>query len=90
VLLGSLQSARELAHALGMPERQIEDHLAHVARSLKRDPGRTFRHEPASCRACGFQFRDRTRLTRPSRCPRCRSESIIPPLFGIEVRASEP
>lgn len=89
ILSGSLRTVRELAHDLGLPERQIEDHLAHVVRSLKRDPSRRFMMEPATCPACRFVFRDRTKLSRPSRCPKCRSESIIPSRYGIETVASE-
>jgi predicted Zn-ribbon and HTH transcriptional regulator len=88
MLTASLYSARQLANFLGLPERQIEDHLVHIVRSLKRDQTRRFCLEPAACRDCDFVFRDRARLTRPSRCPRCRSESIAPPRYGIQVRPS--
>jgi len=84
-LTGSLRSARDLAQELGLPEREIEDHLVHVARSIKHDSTRRFQHDPAYCRECGFIFRGRSRLTRPSRCPRCRQESIVPPRFGIQL-----
>lgn len=81
-------SARELAARLGVPERQIEEHLAHVVRSIAKDRHRRFLLEPSRCHDCGFVFRDRTRLTTPSRCPACRSEAIAPPRFEIEVRKS--
>jgi predicted Zn-ribbon and HTH transcriptional regulator len=86
LLAGTRRSARELAELIGAPERQIEEHLAHVVRSLARDSARRFRLEPSRCHDCGFVFRQRTRLTTPSRCPHCRSEAIAPPRFGIEVR----
>ena len=89
-LAGSMRSARELARELGMPERQVEDHLVHVVRSLKHDPSRRFLLSPASCQGCGFTFRERTKLTCPSRCPRCHSESIIPPRYGIEQKSVSP
>jgi hypothetical protein len=41
--------------------------------------------EPSECQDCGFVFRDRRRLTQPSRCPRCRSEATTPPRYGIEM-----
>jgi predicted Zn-ribbon and HTH transcriptional regulator len=88
LLAGTRRSARELAEEIGAPERQIEEHLAHVVRSLARDPSRRFRLEPSRCHDCGYIFRERTRLTIPSRCPRCRSEAIAPPRFGIEARAA--
>lgn len=84
LLMDTRLTARQLAERLGMPERQIEDHLQHVVRSLLRDRTRRFLLEPSSCQECGFVFRGRKKLTCPSRCPRCRSESIAVPRYGIE------
>ena len=78
-------TAYELANALDIPEREVEAHLPHVVRSLDRTPRVTFLIEPSVCEHCGFQFRTRTRFTRPGRCPTCRSESITPPRFEITV-----
>ena len=85
LITGTLRSSRELAALLAIPERQVEEHLRHVARSVSRDPGRRFILAPSACEGCGFRFRERTRLTRPSRCPRCRSEDITAPRYGIET-----
>jgi transcriptional regulator len=85
-ITGTLYSSRRLAELVGVPERQVEDHLIHVAKSVARDRTRRFVLEPSRCRNCGFVFRERTRLTCPSRCPRCRSEGISPPRYGIELR----
>ncbi|MGH7229868.1 MAG: transcriptional regulator, partial [Nitrospiraceae bacterium] len=82
---GTLRSSRELAELFAIPERQVEDHLRHVVRSVSRDPTRRFILAPSACDRCGFLFRERTRLTRPSRCPRCRSEDISAPRYGIEA-----
>ncbi|MFO0766390.1 MAG: hypothetical protein U0231_06265 [Nitrospiraceae bacterium] len=76
-------TSHQLAQLLGMPERQVEEHLLHVVKTVARDPTRTFMLEPSECQTCGFAFRDRTRLKRPSRCPRCRSESVTSPRYGI-------
>ncbi len=89
VLTCARHSSRDLAALIGAPERQIEEHLAHVVRSLARDKTRRFLLDPSHCHDCGFVFRDRTRLTTPGRCPACRSEAIAPPRFGIEVRGSQ-
>jgi predicted Zn-ribbon and HTH transcriptional regulator len=64
---------------LGMPERQVEEHLTHVVKTILRDKTRQFILDPARCQDCDFVFRDRSRLTSPSRCPHCRSEAIAPP-----------
>jgi transcriptional regulator len=88
LLTGVRRSSQELAALLGLPERQVEDHLLHIVRSLAHDPTRRFMLEPSLCHGCHYVFRRRTRLTRPSRCPQCRSESISDPRFTIEFRRS--
>ncbi len=89
LLTGTQHSSQDLAALIGAPERQIEEHLAHVVRSLAKDKTRRFLLEPSRCHDCGFVFRDRTRLTTPGRCPACHSEAIAPPRFGIELRVSK-
>lgn len=77
-------TAKDLSAEVGVRERDVPDHLAHLARSLAGSGGteRLVVH-PASCVACGFVFRDRGRLTRPGACPACRSTRIDPPAFEI-------
>jgi predicted Zn-ribbon and HTH transcriptional regulator len=84
LLLDTRRSSHQLAQLLGIPERQVEDHLTHVVKSLAHDRTRRFILEPSTCPDCGFVFRDRRKLTRPSRCPSCRSEGITAPRYGIE------
>lgn len=85
LITGTLLSSHQLAQMLGIPERQVEDHLSHVVKSIARDRSRRFVLDPSTCQDCGFVFKDRSRLTRPSRCPRCRSEAITAPRYGIDV-----
>ena len=85
LLTGARFSSYQLAQMLGMPERMVEEHLEHVVRTLARDRSRRFVLEPAACPDCGFVFRNRTKLTRPSRCPACRAEGVTPPRYGIEA-----
>jgi predicted Zn-ribbon and HTH transcriptional regulator len=85
LLTGSKLTSYQLAQLLGIPERQVEDHLGHVVKTIAGDHHRRFVLEPSCCHDCGFVFRDRRKLTRPSRCPRCRSESISAPRYGIEA-----
>jgi transcriptional regulator len=77
-------TARELSERVGVREKDVADHLAHLARSAVRR-GERLVVEPAACVACGFVFRDRTRLARPGSCPSCRSTRIDPPAFRIEL-----
>ncbi len=83
---GQWCSARDLARLLRMPERRVEEHLAHIVRSLSRDRTRQVVMQPAACDQCGFEFRTRERLTKPSRCPRCQSEHLAAPRFEIRPR----
>jgi hypothetical protein len=76
-------TARELSSAAGIREKDVAEHLGHLARSLPHD-GERLAVVPASCIACGYVFTDRGRLTRPGACPRCRSTRIDPPVFRIE------
>jgi transcriptional regulator len=77
-------TALELSSAVGIPHKAVAEHLEHLRRSAG-SAGERLDVEPASCPDCGFVFRERTRLTRPSRCPTCRSERIVPPRFAIRV-----
>ena len=75
-LEGGSLDLRELSRLLGVKEREVLEHLQHVARSVH--PKRLV-IEPAFCRQCGFSFKKRERLNTPGRCPLCKGESISPP-----------
>jgi transcriptional regulator len=77
-----LRTAKDLSAAVGIREKDVAEHLEHLERSL-RPEGLRLQVEPAECLACGFVFRERTRLTRPGACPKCRSTRIDPPAFRI-------
>ena len=82
-------SSHQLAQMLGIPERQVEEHLTHVVKTIARDKTRRFILDPARCQDCDFVFRDRSRLTSPCRCPHCRSEAIVAPRYGIDLFVSQ-
>ena len=75
-------SAREISMEAGIRENEVCGHLEHIKKSISRKSS-TFEVTPAECGRCGFVFRTRTRLTKPGRCPSCRSEDITEPLFSI-------
>jgi len=77
-------SALELSQRLSIPEKEVYEHLRHLARAP--GPGLRFHLIPAVCRSCGFTFTKRERLTIPSRCPVCRHQSIKRPRFALEAR----
>jgi predicted Zn-ribbon and HTH transcriptional regulator len=80
VLADGFATAREISGRVGVSEKDVAGHLEHLQRSLKA-AGERLEIEPAKCLACGFVFKDRSRLTTPSRCPRCKDEGITPPRF---------
>lgn len=82
-LLEQPATARDLSTEVGIREKDVAEHLAHLSRSLSQKNERLV-VEPASCIACGYRFTERTRLERPGACPRCRSTRIDPPVFRIE------
>ena len=81
LLLEETLSSLELSQLLGRPEKEVLDHLAHIARAP--GPGLRFQITPAVCKSCGFAFKKRQRLTTPSRCPICQHEGIRRPRFAL-------
>lgn len=78
--------ARELSARIGISEKDVAGHLEHLARSLRRG-GERLVVDPARCLGCGFAFTERTRLSKPSRCPACKSQRLEPASFSIRARA---
>jgi transcriptional regulator len=74
-------SSLELSQLLSLSEKEVLEHLSHLARA----PGADLHFQiiPSVCRHCGFVFKKRDRLTRPSRCPICQHESISRPRFAL-------
>jgi transcriptional regulator len=81
-------TAKELSRRAGVRERDVAEHLAHLARSLAAH-GERLIVEPASCLDCGYVFRKRERLARPSACPACRGTHLDPPVFALGRGASD-
>ena len=87
VLKEQTVTAKEISQAVGIREKEVYEHLAHIAQS--RSLGGKFILIPSTCKDCGFVFRKRDRLTPPGRCFLCRSESITPPRFLIRTGPSK-
>ncbi|AKG38860.1 hypothetical protein MA03_05720 [Infirmifilum uzonense] len=76
----------ELLLRLNLKERdakQLLNNINHVAKSIKRLTGGKayLAMRPPTCLDCGYIFRDLESARMPSKCPRCKSERIIPPSF---------
>lgn len=76
------QTIRELSILIGAQQKDLLDHLAHLERSLARTDEQLV-VDPARCLGCQFEFAERTRLAKPGRCPRCKSNRITLPRFSI-------
>ena len=88
ILSAGPRTASSLARELGLHRQDMEDDLAHMVKSA-RAVGHLVIVEPARCKACGFVF-DTSRLTRPGRCPSCRSTRLYEPLIRVEKRGNPP
>jgi predicted Zn-ribbon and HTH transcriptional regulator len=84
---GAPLTVRELSQLAGLAERAVHQHLEHLIKSVKAEGGKIVVH-PAECMGCGFVFEDRTRVSRPGRCPECRGSRIAPASY--EYVAPEP
>ena len=83
VLAHEPRSVSSLARELGVPRGEVEDALRHMLRSA-RAAGHRIVVAPARCRSCGFTFGE-DRLTRPSKCPKCRNSRIFEPQIGVDT-----
>lgn len=80
-LEGDKWSAQDLANYFKIELREILDDLTHLKRSIKH--GKLI-VEPAFCKTCGFIFKERSKVKRPCRCPKCKAERVEAPLFRIK------
>jgi predicted Zn-ribbon and HTH transcriptional regulator len=82
VLYQGEMCARDLSQALGIREKEVYEHLPHIARSLIPQKKRLI-ILPFRCLACGHVFEERKRFTRPGRCPHCKKSHIEWPMYRI-------
>lgn len=80
-------TARDLSKAVGASEKDVLDHLVHLAKSLKARSEELV-ITPAACLDCGFVFSRRDKPARPSRCARCHGGRLTLPEFAIRARAA--
>jgi transcriptional regulator len=85
ILLEGPATAKELSARVSIPEKEVLPHLAHIRKSLQHGQQRLVM-DPAYCRACGFVFRKRERLSKPGRCPACHHSFLEEPVFRIQAK----
>ena len=81
VLAKEEKSAQQLANDFKVELLEILEDLKHIKHSVK---PRKLKIKPAQCRKCGFKFEERSKVKKPGRCPKCKSEWIMAPLFKIQ------
>jgi predicted Zn-ribbon and HTH transcriptional regulator len=82
LLVNSELDARELSKKVGIKEKEVYEHLSHIARSLSAKGGK-LKIRPCECLQCGFVFKERKRYSRPSRCPLCKQSQLTTPVYYI-------
>jgi transcriptional regulator len=75
-------TAHEISQRASIPEREVAEHLRHLEHTFAHGPER-LRTTAPHCIPCGFVFETRRKHSRPSRCPRCKSERLSPPRFRL-------
>jgi transcriptional regulator len=77
------RTIRDLSQELGVMEKDLPMHLASVEKTLKNSGDRLI-SEACRCMACGFEFKDRKKFSKPGKCPKCRHSHIERAVFHIE------
>jgi transcriptional regulator len=75
-------TALEVSQRAAVQEREVADHLRHLELTVRQSGERLHTSSP-HCISCGFSFDGREKHSRPSRCPRCKSERLSRPRFRI-------
>jgi len=82
LLINKEMCAREISQTLRIREKEVYDHLSHIAQTVSTQQRRLI-VRPFRCLACGYLFQNRKRFTRPSRCPRCKRSYVQEPTYQI-------
>ncbi len=76
-------NAREISRALRIQEKEVYEHLAHIRRSV-RTRKKKLHVVPFMCKNCNFVFKDRQKMTKPGRCPKCKNGRIEGATYRIK------
>ena len=80
ILQQNKQTAQQLANYFQTELKDIVEDLTHIGKSIK---PKKLKINPAFCKSCNFVFKERNKISKPSKCPRCRSEWIEAQMFWI-------
>ena len=76
-------TAKQLADLFRVDMKFVFEDLKHISQTVKIHH-KKLKIEPAVCNVCGYVFKERERLSRLTKCPKCRSEDITEPEFYIQ------
>ncbi len=76
-------SAKQLSDFFRVEVGFILEDLKHISISLK-NVHKKLKEQFSVCNVCGYEFRNREKLSRPSKCPKCKSEDNTEPVFWID------
>jgi len=75
-------TVREISQAVGIMEKDVVHHLESIDKTVKQRKQK-LDVSPFFCKDCGFEFKSRRRLKKPSKCPACRDGRIDPAVYQI-------
>ena len=76
-------TVREISQTVRISEKEAMDHLSHIELSVKR-LGKQLIIIPYRCLTCGFVFDNRSRFTKPGRCPKCKKSHLQTAYYRIK------
>lgn len=79
ILKSDYHTVQSIAKEVGAPVHVVLDDLKHVEKSL----GKSLVCFAATCETCEFTF-ENGRITKPSKCPKCRKKWISGPILHVE------
>ena len=75
---------QELADIIQVPVKTVVEDLNNVRKTIRSERLR-IEVRPASCMNCNYIFTGRSRISDPSKCPKCHAERINPQGFRIST-----
>lgn len=75
-------SVLDICQMWNIEKKEAIGHLKHISKSIL--PKNKLIREHAVCNTCGMVFKDRLKFHSPSKCPKCKHESISETRFWID------
>jgi predicted Zn-ribbon and HTH transcriptional regulator len=85
MLLEHPMTVSEISRFVEQPAKDTVSDLEHLLQSIKHTEYKAA-IEVATCKKCGFEFSS-DKLSKPSKCPKCKSTWVSEPRIGL-VRSS--